>query len=72
MNSKNSQLSIAYRFLHSYRTQAMIANIRASFASLVMENDWMDADTKQIAIDKVIDNQREIDKYSIPSTYRTQ
>ncbi|GMR37645.1 hypothetical protein PMAYCL1PPCAC_07840 [Pristionchus mayeri] len=32
--------------------QAMIANIRASFASLVMENDWMDTDTKQIAIDK--------------------
>ncbi|GMT15487.1 hypothetical protein PFISCL1PPCAC_6784 [Pristionchus fissidentatus] len=32
--------------------QAMIANIRKSFIEIVLTNDWMDQETKQIAIDK--------------------
>lgn len=31
----------------------MIANLRESFSELVQENDWMDEQTKHIAIEKV-------------------
>lgn len=32
----------------------MIANLREAFKELVTENDWMDEETKKVAVEKVI------------------